>query len=305
MARSIRFVPTLRGSSSYQKFTEPARLLHVPPVSNSPPATVPVSVSPIEQPINLSDHVENLVRSAVCQPTVLPPVYVLQESIGDRISRLREPEPPKPSPVVISPKIPAPDPNWTPTTPSEMTAKYQPETIEPGTIKPETIKPEPVASLEESPQPIEFSATEPSAIASFTTEPSAAEIVPDSPEIVPDSPETVSEWLGTMANYMEQVTQELEDLPSHKAPVKVTTCPQCGSDNVRKNGRRSNKQKYACKDCGRQFTSAICLEPNPPLLKTSRSTAKSSKKPEAFVASSKPTKKLKTATKKQSRGFGT
>ena len=31
------------------------------------------------------------------------------------------------------------------------------------------------------------------------------------------------------------------------------TCPSCGSTELRKNGRRQGKQRYACKDCGRQF----------------------------------------------------
>ena len=31
-------------------------------------------------------------------------------------------------------------------------------------------------------------------------------------------------------------------------------CPRCSSENVRKNGSIHNKkQKYMCKDCGRQF----------------------------------------------------
>lgn len=30
-------------------------------------------------------------------------------------------------------------------------------------------------------------------------------------------------------------------------------CPQCGSNQVRKNGHRQGKQNYLCKSCGRQF----------------------------------------------------
>ncbi|NET16752.1 MAG: NYN domain-containing protein, partial [Okeania sp. SIO1H6] len=30
-------------------------------------------------------------------------------------------------------------------------------------------------------------------------------------------------------------------------------CPSCGSISLRKNGRPNNRQRYRCKDCGRQF----------------------------------------------------
>jgi insertion element IS1 protein InsB len=30
-------------------------------------------------------------------------------------------------------------------------------------------------------------------------------------------------------------------------------CPRCGSNNIRKNGHRRNKQNYQCKNCKRQF----------------------------------------------------
>lgn len=30
-------------------------------------------------------------------------------------------------------------------------------------------------------------------------------------------------------------------------------CPKCGSEQIRKNGHRSGKQNYLCKNCGRQF----------------------------------------------------
>ncbi len=36
----------------------------------------------------------------------------------------------------------------------------------------------------------------------------------------------------------------------------AVTCPACGSSELRKNGRRQGKQRYACKDCGRQFAMA-------------------------------------------------
>jgi predicted RNA-binding Zn-ribbon protein involved in translation (DUF1610 family) len=38
-------------------------------------------------------------------------------------------------------------------------------------------------------------------------------------------------------------------------PIAVA-CPACSSTELRKNGRRQGKQRYACKDCGRQFAMA-------------------------------------------------
>ena len=32
-----------------------------------------------------------------------------------------------------------------------------------------------------------------------------------------------------------------------------TLCPRCGSDQIKKNGRRQSRQNYLCKQCGRQF----------------------------------------------------
>lgn len=38
-------------------------------------------------------------------------------------------------------------------------------------------------------------------------------------------------------------------------------CPSCGSMEVRKNGHQNGKQRYACKDCGRQFVETAALSP--------------------------------------------
>jgi predicted RNA-binding Zn-ribbon protein involved in translation (DUF1610 family) len=35
--------------------------------------------------------------------------------------------------------------------------------------------------------------------------------------------------------------------------ISEITCPKCQSSDIRKNGRRQDKQRYFCKDCGRQF----------------------------------------------------
>ncbi len=40
-------------------------------------------------------------------------------------------------------------------------------------------------------------------------------------------------------------------------------CPQCHSQNYRKNGRVREKQRYRCKDCGRQFLEQVLAVENP------------------------------------------
>lgn len=38
-------------------------------------------------------------------------------------------------------------------------------------------------------------------------------------------------------------------------------CPSCYSHNLKKNGRRQNRQNYLCKDCGRQFIETMAYRP--------------------------------------------
>ncbi len=75
-----------------------------------PEATVTADSGPAPDP---SERAAALVRAAVSKPTVLPTIYVIPENIGDRISRLAGPK--ATTPIIIPPKIPQPDPNWTPT----------------------------------------------------------------------------------------------------------------------------------------------------------------------------------------------
>jgi transposase-like protein len=58
------------------------------------------------------------------------------------------------------------------------------------------------------------------------------------------------------------LTEALEELKKIKEKSYAeretdsdTTCPQCGSVKIVKNGRKSKKQAYLCKDCGKSFVS--------------------------------------------------
>ncbi len=47
----------------------------------------------------------------------------------------------------------------------------------------------------------------------------------------------------------------------------VMMCVSCGSDRVAKNGHRHDKQRYICKDCGKQFAQEYSTRGYPPQIK--------------------------------------
>ena len=91
--------------------------------------------------------------------------------------------------------------------------------------------------------------------------------------------------------------------------ISEITCPECQSTDIRKNGRRQDKQRYFCKDCGRQFViSSLAKEEDNPELDKSASVETSNLKgsqankgvTNSHSKSSKPSSKKKTKAK----GFG-
>lgn len=55
--------------------------------------------------------------------------------------------------------------------------------------------------------------------------------------------------------------QEIKEKADSQREEKLESCPECGSTSIKRNGKRSRKQAYLCKDCGKTFvetaTSAI------------------------------------------------
>ena len=47
----------------------------------------------------------------------------------------------------------------------------------------------------------------------------------------------------------------------------IMVCVKCGSDRVAKNGHRHDKQRYICKDCGKQFAEEYSIRGYPPQVK--------------------------------------
>jgi AcrR family transcriptional regulator len=71
--------------------------------------------------------------------------------------------------------------------------------------------------------------------------------------------------LRSSESHSQQLIQQIEDLlvsylsPHvgdeilHNEVMKVMKCPHCQSEQLSKNGHRHGKQRYLCKDCGKQF----------------------------------------------------
>lgn len=46
----------------------------------------------------------------------------------------------------------------------------------------------------------------------------------------------------------------------HNKVMKVMKCPHCDGERISKNGHRHGKQRYICKDCGKQFPEVYSLQ---------------------------------------------
>jgi AcrR family transcriptional regulator len=72
--------------------------------------------------------------------------------------------------------------------------------------------------------------------------------------------------LRSNEQHSQQLTPEIEDLlVAYLSPhvgdkvMKVMKCPHCHSEQLSKNGHRHGKQRYLCKDCGKQFAQTLVL----------------------------------------------
>ncbi|MBD2315167.1 hypothetical protein H6G20_26215 [Desertifilum sp. FACHB-1129] len=69
----------------------------------------------------------------------------------------------------------------------------------------------------------------------------------------------------------EPATEESATVNGRTLDPDAIICPSCGSGDVRKNGHQNGKQRYACKDCGRQFVETAALSPGDELPTTGKS----------------------------------
>lgn len=82
-------------------------------------------------------------------------------------------------------------------------------------------------------------------------------------------------------------------------------CPKCGATEVRKNGHYKNKQRYVCKDCGKQFVAADAVEEAESQTQTQPAiTSEAQELPKTHSVPAVPEKTSKGKGKKQAKGFG-
>jgi predicted RNA-binding Zn-ribbon protein involved in translation (DUF1610 family) len=106
----------------------------------------------------------------------------------------------------------------------------------------------------------------------------------------------------------EEPTPAVEEKASDSQTLEVI-CPTCGATDIRKNGHRQGKQRYACKDCGRQFAMPESAETeDKPKSQTSSSveTAKNqdSQADDSVSEGTSKSSKGRNKKKTKAKGFG-
>ena len=106
-----------------------------------------------------------------------------------------------------------------------------------------------------------------------------------------------------------EATVESAPVAEEKASDTQTlevTCPSCGSTDLRKNGRRQAKQRYACKECGRQFAMLDSAEAEDKPKHEARSSVETSQVKNPQDVSDSGSKPAKGGSKKKTKakGFG-
>lgn len=153
-----------------------------------------------------------------------------------------------------------------------------------------------------------------------TTEPSIAEALADEAQTSPEP--SLAERSSAVVEVVtppsvspdvDKKNSEAAVEPTPKTGEKTLdsktveiTCPECQSSDIRKNGRRHGKQRYICKDCGRQFVNsdAPTLEDK---LEVGASPKKAPKAKNSQVGAGESTSKSSKARSKKKakpKGFG-
>ena len=183
--------------------------------------------------------------------------------------------------------------------------------------KPETDQNQSDATVESSPTKVE--AEIPASVSPASEEPTqeataADAVVQEVPETPSDEPEATQQptLLDKAASAIEAVTSIFQNpaadqnesavAPSPAADQKAAesemsqiTCPKCGATEVRKNGHYKEKQRYVCKECGKQFMPSDSVEVTPQ--QPQASSVKSDQPSSGKVSQAKK-------GKKQAKGFG-
>ncbi|XWK88821.1 MAG: hypothetical protein U7127_01795 [Phormidium sp.] len=234
LARAIRFVPPLPESHLAEtKENHPnwaSSVSHFPATNTPSPAKLEENFGPPPDP---SEHIAALVKQAVSGHTVLPVAYSVQENIGDRISRLNHnAETQQHKPLIILPKIPAPDPNWTPSTPVthqqtvevEVAANHLPETSTNGKLPVEQIASAEIKLQENSSLPVlETQPSEELVVTPLSNENSAIETPSELVEVC-----TLATKLTPVETSETEPSSEIVVEPETvtEAPIQETVVPE-------------------------------------------------------------------------------
>ncbi len=267
MVRSIKFSPSSLDKNQPTTQVEPDSVSKPSPSTSLSWAKIS-SVLDSGPPVDPSEHIADLVRNAVSKHTVLPSSYAIPANIADRISQLSPTR--EVRPTIILPPIPEPDPNWKP---SISAISPVPDVIISEKIA--AISPVPDVIISEK---IEEITEVPDVIISEKTE-----------EIISEKTEEITE-------VTEEETETLVETVEKHSPILEIICPKCGSHNSRKNGFYKDKQRYACKDCGKQFvyeSQEIITEIKPAKTQTKESKTKGGFSGKSDNRSSKNKKKGK------------
>jgi predicted RNA-binding Zn-ribbon protein involved in translation (DUF1610 family) len=160
-------------------------------------------------------------------------------------------------------------------------------------------------------------------VADTTIEPSrtdaAADEIEDAPaptllEQVSTPDEAVSTPLKDSDADKKNSETVIEPAPAEAQKVSDSktlevTCPKCESTDLRKNGRRQGKQRYICKDCGRQFVmpDSAEVEDKPKdkaISPVETSKAKASGSDTSISNSTSGSSKHQSKKKTKAKGFG-
>lgn len=277
LARAIRFVPPLRESelteTKENHTTLASSVSHFSATKISSSAPVEENFGPPPDP---SEHIAALVQKAVSGHTVLPVAYSIQENIGDRISRLSDrAETQQHQPLIILPKIPAPDPNWTPTTPVthqqtaqvEVATNHIPETSTNGKSTVEQVASAEIKLQEISTPPVlETQPSEELVVTPLNNEDSAIE-----------TPSELVEVCTLATNVSPVETSELEQTPEiavESETVSPAPIQESVATEVTENITVQEVVKEQLKDVAKQLPKVTEKTTRPPAIAVKKSSPK-------------------------------
>lgn len=121
----------------------------------------------------------------------------------------------------------------------------------------------------------------------------------------PEAEETPLEAETSQPEAKTEISGDDRAFPSNKLGI---SCPHCHSSEIIKNGHYKDKQRYACKDCGKTFVGNDAEVETPPAIpaltevETVKATTPAS--PSTKKSSQKSDKSSSRNSKKSAKGFG-